>query len=99
MMIPKLKTSENTEESDIFEECSKEGWKPAEGATGDDASIVIDMGCPLKLQDIQLINGAGDFSTERFSLFASHNSKGPWNELYSGILENNISEVSLFNFQ
>ena len=92
-------TDENVEESDIFEGCSKAGWKAPEGATGDDAKIVIDMGCPLKLQDIQLMNGAGDFSTEGFSVFASNNERGPWNELYSGILENIVSEVSLFKVQ
>ena len=79
----------------ILDECQNDGWNAPEGATGDDAEMVIDMGCPIKLQDISLINGVGKFSTKQFSVFASINSLGPWKILYSGDLGEVKNEVML----
>ena len=57
--------------------------------------VVIDMKCSLKLQEIQLINGGGEFSTKGFSVFGSDNSTGPWSRLYTGEMERVTVEVEL----
>jgi hypothetical protein len=67
-----------------LEDCNREVWNAAEGAVEEDAEIVIDMKCPIKLQEIQIMNGVGDFSTKRFTVFGSGDSRGPWTWLYSG---------------
>ena len=95
MKIPIIIGNTNTEGATILDGCQNEGWKAPEGATGDDAEIVIDMGCPIKLQDISLINGVGDFSTKQFSLFASDKTVGPWKILYSEDLGEVVNEVKL----
>ena len=61
-----------------------------------DALVVIDMKCSLKLQEIQLINGAGEFSTEGFSVLGSDNSTGPWIRLFMGEVERVKVEVNCF---
>ena len=62
-------------------------WNAAEGSIEEDAELVIDMKCPIKLQEIQIINGDGDFSTKSFTVFGSVDSRGPWTWLYSGGIE------------
>ena len=57
------------------------------------AEIVIDMKCPIKLKEIQLVNGVGDFSSKDFSVLGSHNSNGPWSKLYTGELQEGRYEV------
>ena len=80
-------------EDKILEECGGGVWNAAEGAAEEDAEMVIDMKCPLQLQEIQVINGVGDFSTKRFTVFGSGDSRGPWTWLYSGGLEEGRVEV------
>ena len=94
-ILPIIIGNTNTKGATILDECQNEGWNAPEGATGDDAEMVIDMGCPIKLQDISLINGIGDFRTKQFSVFASINTVGPWKILYSGELGEVINEVKL----
>ena len=77
----------------IFEECSGGVWNAAEGAIEDEAELVIDMGCPLMLEEIQIINGLGDFSTKSFTVFGSQDSNGPWIQLYVGVLKQSTIEV------
>ena len=55
--------------------------------------IVIDMKCPIKIKEVELINGAKDFTTKGFSLFGSHNITGPWSWLYTGEIINHSKEV------
>ena len=93
---PKIVGDTKKEASDIFEESNKNGWKAPEGATGEDAKLVIDMGCPIKLQSIQLSNGADESSTKDLSVFASHTASGPWDKLSSGFLEKGMNEVRGF---
>ena len=94
---PTVISSTNSEQGkaavNIIGECSDEPWAAAEEATGENAHMVIDMKCPLKLQEIQLINGVGDFSTKSFSLFGSQESTGPWSRLYTGEMERSRIEV------
>ena len=92
-MIPKLVGNTNTDASEIFEECSEGGWKAKEGSTGDEANVVIDMGCPIKVQNIQLTNGAEYFRTNQFSFLSSLGVNGPWNKLLSETLRKDDNEV------
>lgn len=76
-------------ENRIFEECSEEAWT----TVGKEAALIIDVGCPLKLQEIQIINGVKDFSTKRFSVLGGEQNNGPWSFLFTGELEQVISQV------
>ena len=97
-MTPRLIGNTNEDDSKILEGCSEGGWNANEGATGENAKIVIDMGCPIKLQNIQLINGAKEFGTKDFSIFSSPKSTGPWSKFFSGSIEKNDNEVSFIEF-
>ena len=77
--------------------CSTDIWKAPEGATGEEASIVIDMKCSIEFQKVEMINGIGDFITKGFSIFGSNNSKGPWRKLYMGEFDLSSSEVRKFS--
>jgi hypothetical protein len=88
--------SKNAKESNVLEECSGDAWNADEGAIGEDAEMVIDMKCPHKLQEVQVINGVGDFSTRGFSVLGSTNSTGPWKKIYIGELEKRMDEVWWF---
>ena len=90
---PAVIRNEDTGAANIIEECGKEPWIASEGAIGEDAKMVIDVKCPLKLQEVQLINGVGDFSTKSFSVFGSQDSTGPWSRLYKGELKEGRVEV------
>ena len=78
----------------ILEECSGDVWNAAEGATGKDASIVVDMKCPMKLQEVQFVNEVGDFGSRQFSVFGSSSSTGPWKSIYSGAAKEGREQVS-----
>ena len=82
----------------ILEECSDESWDVPAGATGDEAAIVVDMQCPIWLQDIQVINGVGDHSTKEFTVLGAHDGAGPWEQLFTGELEEGMVEVSLVTY-
>ena len=90
---PTIVTSKSSEEINIFDECSQEEWNATEGALGNNAEIVIDLKCPIKLQEIQITNGIGDFSTKGFSIFGSQSSLGPWKRIFSGEMQKNRMEV------
>ena len=90
---PTINSKKNREENKILEERSEEVWNAAEGAIKEDAEIVIDMKWPLKLQEVKIINGVGDFSTKSFTVFGSQYSRGPWSWLYNGELEEGRAEV------
>ena len=51
------------------------------------------MKCPLKLQEIHVINGIGDFSTKRFSVFGGLKDTGPWDWLFTVELEQGSNQV------
>ena len=71
---------------EIFESCNNEYWKAPPGGKEDEAEIVIDLKCPMRLETFSVINGFGDFGTKQFTLFGSRNISGPWTELYRGEL-------------
>ena len=97
MKIPTLLIIQKGEDAaNILEECNRELWEAPGGALRNDACLVIDMKCSLKLQEIQMLNGAGEFSTKGFSVFGSNNSTGPWSRLYTGELERVEAVWSLY---
>ena len=77
----------------ILEECSGYAWSADEGSSGKDAEIIVDIGCPTKLEEIQILNGVGDFSTKEFSVFGALSSNGPWKRIYKGELKEGKEEV------
>ena len=65
--MPKRIDHHTNEKASIFDECNKGAWNAPEGATGKEAEIIVDMQCGMKLQQIQVVNGAGNFKTKEFS--------------------------------
>ena len=83
----------DSEVPDIVGQCSRELWTASDGATGEEEMLAVDIGCPMKLQEVHIINGFGDFATKSFSVFGSKYSKGPWDRLYMGKL---VEEVKVW---
>ena len=79
--------------ANILDKCGDEQWSAPIGIVGENARIIIDTVCPIKLKKFQLINGIGDFSTKMFSLHGAYNSSGPWKTLYKGELQKGVQEV------
>ena len=71
---------------EIFESCNNGYWKAPQEQKEDEAEIVIDLKCPIRLEAFSVINGFGDFGTKKVALFGSRNISGPWTELYRGEL-------------
>ena len=86
-------SSNNEEDESILEHCSDHSWtaKPKDG--GSDSEIVLDMKCPMKLQEIQLDNNDGKFGTKEFSVFSSMLETGPWVNLFKGEMEAGTNQV------
>ena len=77
----------------ILEECTDDVWSADEGSSGEDAEIIVDIGCPKKLEEIQILNGIGDFSSKGFSVLGASGSNGPWKRIYKGELKEGKDEV------
>ena len=63
-------------------ECSDDIWTDR----GENPEIIIDMGCPEKIQEIQIMNADGDFRTKSFSIYGSTDTTS-WNRIFTGELE------------
>ena len=85
--VATIKSKQNGIQANILEECNKEQWNAPERALGEDAEVQIDMICPFRLQEIQIINGNGEFKTKKFSVFVSNNRTGPWRKVITGLLD------------
>ena len=90
---PTIVNSKGNKEANLFDVCNEDAWTAPEGSVGKDAEIVLDMKCPIKLHQIQVTNGAGDFSTKGFTVSGSHSKTGPWSKLYTGEMELGDVEV------
>ena len=77
----------------ILRDCSKKMWEATKQNAGEDAELIMNMKCPIELQEIELINGFGEFQTKEFSVYGSHNSTGIWNMLFEGTLDQESAEV------
>ena len=89
----------STAGKNILEPCNNNHWRAPLGKTGEEAEIVIDIKCPLRLETFSIMNGFGDFGTQKFSLFGSRKAEGPWKELYKGDIpqgEEMTKEVKFF---
>ena len=93
-IVRSSKLEEDRRAAKIMTECSDETWIAPEDTTQTAALFLIDMKCPMKLQEVQLRNSVGEFGTKTFSVFGSDNSAGPWELLYNGGLEQGSDEVS-----
>ena len=73
---------------DITEDsCSNDYWRAPNGKTGDEAEIIIDLKCPIRLESFSIMNGFGGFGTRRFTMLGSRELTGPWIEIHSGELQ------------
>ena len=76
---------------DITEDsCSNDYWRAPNGKTGDEAEIIIDLKCPIRLESFSIMNGFGGFGTRRFTMLGSRELTGPWIEIHSGELQMGI---------
>ena len=87
MRRPLVTTNNNEDASFLLDECNTGLWKSKKEDIKEDASILIDMKCPLKLQELQMINGDSEYSIKEFSIFGSNSRKGPWSKLQSDKLK------------
>ena len=74
----------------ILEACNNDFWKAPARKSGEEVEVTIDFKCPLRLELFSIINGFGNFGTEKFALFGSRNSSGPWTKLYRGQLPQGV---------
>ena len=79
--------------SSILRDCNKEVWRASEGVSGVDAEIIVDMKCPIELQEVQLINGVGEFLVKNFVVYGSNNSSDLWNMLFEEELDQRSRKV------
>ena len=77
-----VSSSGSTEDAANVLECSDKDWTNG----GENAEMVIDLKCPEKLLDIQIINAEGDYRTNRFSILGSTNTTA-WTRVFTGELE------------
>ena len=83
-----LRTS--TVGENILETCNNKYWQAPLGKTGEDAEIIIDIKCPIRVETFSIMNGFGKFGTRKFSLIGSRKRDGPWTELYQGEIPQGI---------
>ena len=82
----------------VLESCNNEYWRAPLGTTGDEAEIIIDIKCPLRLEKFSIMNGFGEFGTKKFSLFGSRKLNGPWTELYTGEIPQGVEMTDEVRF-
>ena len=82
----------------ILETCNNDHWRAPAGKSGEEAQIIVDLKCPMRLEAFSIINGFGDFGTEKFAMFGSRNSSGPWTELYRGELPHGVEMTDEVKF-
>ena len=64
-----------------------DNWVVQEGAVNEDAELILNLGCHQNVKIIQIKNLERDLGgTDRFSIFVSENSFGPWAVLLTGEL-------------
>ena len=68
------------------ESCSNDYWKAPNGKTMEEAEIILDLKCPTRLETFSIMNGFGNFGTNKFSLWGAREMEGPWTKLYTGEL-------------
>ena len=83
---------------DILNASAENMWKAAVGSKGIDAELVVDMKCPMKLLNIEMINGEGDFGIREFSVHGSKELDGPWKILHQSKLDEGGLKVNRFLF-
>ena len=75
----------------LTDNCSEEdgdAWLANEGAFGEDAEIIIDMGCATKVHGLQMKNlKVEEGGTKQFSVFQSVSPDGPWDSILSDELQ------------
>ena len=67
--------------------CSNDYWRGPTGKTDEEAEIIIDLKCPMRLETFSIMNGFGNFGTKKYSILGSREVTGPWTELYKGELQ------------
>ena len=77
-----VSSSGSTEDAANVLECSDQAWTDG----GENAEMIIDLKCPEKLLEIQMMNAEGDYRTNSFSLYGSTNTTA-WTRVFTGELE------------
>ena len=85
--VATINSKQNGMQANILEECNEDLWNAPERALGEDAEFQLDMKCPFRLQEIQIINGNGEFKTNKFAVFVSNNRTGPWRKVIKSMLD------------
>ena len=72
----------DTSQNILTDDCNKE-WLAPEGAVGEDAEVIINMGCikiprVLQMKNIQRPHGG----TKGFTIYVSERIEGPWKKAF-----------------
>ena len=60
-------------------------WIAPEGAVDDDASLILNLGCPQKITSVLIKNLRSDLGgTKEFSIYIGNNLVGPWELMGTG---------------
>ena len=82
-MTPEVVSSSGSiEDAANVLDCSDDEWTDG----GENAEMVLDLKCPEKLLEIQIMNAEGDFRTNSFSIYGSTNSTA-WTKVFTGKLQ------------
>ena len=73
-------------------------WLAAPGMTGEEARVVVDLGCEKMINGVYLRNThngyLNDRGTKMFSLFGSMSDEGDWFTFSEGIMEDSRHQVA-----
>ena len=78
---------------ELFEDDCKEGWLAPEDSVGNEAKLIIDLGCLIAIDSIALRNLNTKQGTKKYSVYLSLKEDGDWTELHTGILTLENAEV------
>ena len=78
----------------LIDDCNDEAsgsWFAPEGATDENAELILNLGCIQHANVIQMKNlGMNQGGTEKFTIFMSEYLYGPWNVVLTGNLKQTL---------
>ena len=80
--------NKDTTGSNVLHDCNVDAsyWRSHIGKTGSEAELIMDIGCLIRLEQISLRNGFGDFGTKQYSVWGARSVTSSWVSLHNGTL-------------
>ena len=67
-------------------DASNKHWRAPNGKTGSEAELIMDIGCLIRLEQISLKNGFGDFGAKQYSVWGARTVTSSWVLPHNGTL-------------